>query len=43
MYKRQVNTSRTKKDGIADEKAAERKLKWDEENRLLEMCIRDRF
>ena len=30
-----VNTSRTKKDGIADEKAAERKLKWDEENRLL--------
>nr|WP_287574922.1 hypothetical protein [Prevotella sp.] len=26
-----VNTSRTKKDGIADEKAAERKLKWDEE------------
>ena len=30
-----VNTSRTKKDGMADEKAAERKLKWDEENRLL--------
>ena len=30
-----VNTSRTKKDGVADEKAAERKLKWDEENRLL--------
>ena len=30
-----VNTSRTKKDGIADEKTAERKLKWDEENRLL--------
>ena len=30
-----VNTSRIKKDGIADEKAAERKLKWDEENRLL--------
>lgn len=30
-----VNTSRTKKDGISDEKAAERKLKWDEENRLL--------
>ena len=30
-----VNTSRTKKDGIADEDAAERKLKWDEENRLL--------
>ena len=30
-----VNTSRTKKDGITDEKAAERKLKWDEENRLL--------
>ena len=30
-----VNTSRTKKDGIADEKAAERKFKWDEENRLL--------
>ena len=30
-----VNTSHTKKDGIADEKAAERKLKWDEENRLL--------
>ena len=30
-----VNTSRTKKDGIADKKAAERKLKWDEENRLL--------
>ena len=30
-----VNTSRTKKDGVADEKTAERKLKWDEENRLL--------
>ena len=30
-----VNTSRTKKDGMADEKIAERKLKWDEENRLL--------
>ena len=30
-----INTSRTKKDGIADENAAERKLKWDEENRLL--------
>ena len=30
-----VNTSRTKKDGMTDEKAAERKLKWDEENRLL--------
>ena len=30
-----INTSRTKKDGIADEKIAERKLKWDEENRLL--------
>ena len=30
-----VNTSRTKKDGIADEKSTERKLKWDEENRLL--------
>ena len=30
-----VYTSRTKKDGIADEKIAERKLKWDEENRLL--------
>ena len=30
-----VNTSRTKKDGVADEKIAERKLKWDEENRLL--------
>ena len=26
---------RTKKDGMADEKTAERKLKWDEENRLL--------
>ena len=25
-----VNTSRTKKDGMADEKTAERKLKWDE-------------
>lgn len=30
-----VNTSRTKKDGMADEKTAERKFKWDEENRLL--------
>ena len=30
-----VNTGRTKKDGVADEKTAERKLKWDEENRLL--------
>ena len=30
-----VNTSRTKNDGVADEKTAERKLKWDEENRLL--------
>ena len=30
-----VNTSRTKKDGMVDEKTAERKLKWDEENRLL--------
>ena len=30
-----VNTSRTKKDGMADEKTAVRKLKWDEENRLL--------
>ncbi len=30
-----VNISRTKKDGMADEKTAERKLKWDEENRLL--------
>jgi len=30
-----VNTSRTKKDGVADEKIAERKLKWDEENRLI--------
>ena len=30
-----VNTSRTKKDGVADEKTAERKLKWDEESRLL--------
>ena len=30
-----VNTSRTKKDGLTDEKTAERKLKWDEENRLL--------
>ena len=29
-----VNTSRTKKDGMAGEKTAERKLKWDEENRL---------
>lgn len=30
-----VNTGRTKKDGTTDEKAHERKLKWDEENRLL--------
>ena len=30
-----VNTSRTKKDGVADEKTTERKLKWDEENRLI--------
>ena len=30
-----VNISRTKKDGMADEKTTERKLKWDEENRLL--------
>jgi len=30
-----VNTNRTKKDGKADGKTAERKLKWDEENRLL--------
>jgi RHS repeat-associated protein len=30
-----VNTSRTKKDGVSDEKTTERKLKWDEENRLL--------
>ena len=30
-----VNTSRTKKDGVAVEKTTERKLKWDEENRLL--------
>ena len=30
-----VNTSRTKKDGVTDEKTAERKLKWDEEDRLL--------
>ena len=30
-----VNTSRTKKDGMTDEKTTERKLKWDEENRLL--------
>ena len=30
-----VNTSRTKKNGVADEKTVERKLKWDEENRLL--------
>ena len=30
-----VNTGRTKKDGTTDEKARERKLKWDEENRLL--------
>ena len=27
-----VNTSRTKKDGMADEKTTERKLKWDEVN-----------
>lgn len=30
-----VNTGRTKKDETTDEKARERKLKWDEENRLL--------
>ena len=30
-----VNTGRVKKDGGTDEKARERKLKWDEENRLL--------
>ena len=30
-----VNTSRTKKNGMADEKTTERKLKWNEENRLL--------
>ena len=30
-----VNTGRVKKDGRTDEKAHERKLKWDEENRLL--------
>ena len=30
-----VNTSRTKKNGVTDEKTTERKLKWDEENRLL--------
>ncbi len=30
-----VNTGCTKTDGTADEKAQERKLKWDEENRLL--------
>ena len=30
-----VNTSREKKDGENDEKAGERKLRWDEENRLL--------
>lgn len=30
-----VNTGRMKKDGTTDEKAHERKLKWDEENRLL--------
>ena len=30
-----VNTGHTKKDGTTDEKAHERKLKWDEENRLL--------
>ena len=30
-----VNTGRVKKDGGTDEKAHERKLKWDEENRLL--------
>ena len=30
-----VNINRTKKDGMADEKTTERKLKWDEENRLL--------
>lgn len=30
-----VNTSREKKDGESDEKAGDRKLRWDEENRLL--------
>ena len=30
-----VNTGRVKKDGGTDENAHERKLKWDEENRLL--------
>ena len=30
-----VNTGHTKKDGTTDEKAHERKLKWDEENHLL--------
>jgi hypothetical protein len=30
-----VNTSREKKDGESDEKTGERKLRWDEENRLL--------
>ena len=30
-----VNSSREKKDGESDEKAGERKLRWDEENRLL--------
>ena len=32
-----VNTSRTKKNGVADEKTTERKLKWDEENRFVEL------
>ena len=30
-----INTSRVKKDGKEDEKAAEQKYRWDEENRLL--------
>ncbi len=30
-----VNTARTKQDGQTDGKAGERKLKWDEENRLI--------
>ena len=34
MYKRQVNTGRIKQDGALDSTAAERKLRWDEENRL---------
>ena len=34
-----VNTSREKKDGESDEKAGERKLRWDEENRLLQLMV----